>query len=90
MRGCRRSNGQDDQSRHEVVHTPSGKKIGYGDVAEVAAGLAMPGLDTLNLKDPSAFRYIGKGNVTIVDLFDITTGKADRRLRFQHRHHGPH
>jgi isoquinoline 1-oxidoreductase subunit beta len=61
---------------HEVVHTPSGKKIGYGDVAEVAAGLAVPGPDTLNLKDPSAFRYIGKGNVTIVDLFDITTGKA--------------
>ena len=25
---------------------------------------------------PSAFRYIGKGNVRIVDLFDITTGKA--------------
>ena len=23
-----------------------------------------------------AFRYIGKGNVGIVDLFDITTGKA--------------
>ena len=28
------------------------------------------------LKEPSAFRYIGKGNVAIVDLFDITTGKA--------------
>ena len=61
---------------HEVVHTPSGKKLGYGDVAEVAAGLAVPGPDTLHLKDPSAFRYIGKGNVTIVDLFDITTGRA--------------
>ena len=35
-----------------------------------------PALDTLQLKKPSAFRYIGKGNVTIVDLFDITTGKA--------------
>ena len=30
----------------------------------------------LQLKKPSAFRYIGKGKVTIVDLFDITTGKA--------------
>ena len=35
-----------------------------------------PRFDTLQLKKPSAFRYIGKGNVTIVDLFDITTGKA--------------
>ena len=61
---------------HEVVHTPSGKKLGYGDLAEAAAGLAVPGPDTLHLKDPSAFRYIGKGNVTIVDLFDITTGRA--------------
>ena len=28
------------------------------------------------LKEPSAFRYIGKGNVPIVDLMDITTGHA--------------
>ena len=36
----------------------------------------MPAHDKVKLKEPSAFRYIGKGNVTIVDLFDITTGKA--------------
>ena len=28
------------------------------------------------LKEPSAFRYMGKGNVPVVDLFDITTGRA--------------
>ena len=28
------------------------------------------------LKDPGAFRYIGKGNVALVDLFDITAGTA--------------
>jgi isoquinoline 1-oxidoreductase subunit beta len=61
---------------HEVVHTPSGKKLGYGELAADAAALPAPAPDTLRLKDPSAFRYIGKGNVTIVDLFDITTGKA--------------
>jgi isoquinoline 1-oxidoreductase beta subunit len=61
---------------HEVVHTPSGKKLGYGELAADAAALPAPALDTLQLKKPSAFRYIGKGNVTIVDLFDITTGKA--------------
>src|SRR5208282_1799288 len=37
-----------------------------------AAALPLP--DKIRLKEPSAFRYIGKGNVPIVDLFDITTG----------------
>jgi len=61
---------------HEIVHTPSGRKLGYGDVAEAAAALPVPAPDTLALKKPGDFRYIGKGDVTIVDLFDITTGKA--------------
>ena len=30
----------------------------------------------MKLKEPSAFRYIGKGNVPLADLVDITTGKA--------------
>ena len=30
----------------------------------------------LQLKDPKDFRYIGKGKISIVDLHDITTGKA--------------
>jgi hypothetical protein len=33
------------------------------------------------LKDPSAFRYIGKGNVAMVDLYDITVGPGDLRAR---------
>src|SRR5215831_12237257 len=61
---------------HEVVHTPSGKKLGYGELAADAAALPPPADDQIKLKKPSAFRYIGKGNVTIVDLFDITTGNA--------------
>jgi len=61
---------------HEIVHTPSGRKLGYGDVAADAAALPVPAAADVKLKDPSAFRYIGKGNVPIVDLFDITIGKA--------------
>src|SRR6266516_3153763 len=61
---------------HEVVHRPSGRKLGYGDVADEAAGLPTPPVDKIRLKEPSAFRYIGKGNVPVVDLFDITTGRA--------------
>jgi isoquinoline 1-oxidoreductase beta subunit len=61
---------------HEVEHRPSGRKLGYGDVADEAAALPTPPVDKIRLKEPSAFRYIGKGNVPIVDLFDITTGRA--------------
>jgi isoquinoline 1-oxidoreductase subunit beta len=61
---------------HEIVHKPSGRKLGYGEVAADAAALPVPPADQVKLKDPSAFRYIGKGNVSMVDLFDITVGDA--------------
>ena len=61
---------------HEVVHEPTGRRLGYGALAEAAAKLPVPAADTLVLKDPSEFRLIGKGQVAIVDLRDITTGHA--------------
>src|SRR5689334_753363 len=61
---------------HKVVHKPSGKSLGYGELAATAAALPTPKLSQVNLKDPSQFRYIGKGQVQITDLFDITTGRA--------------
>ncbi len=61
---------------HEVVHKPSGRKLGYGDLATAASALPTPPADQIKLKDQAAFRYLGKGNVAIVDLFDITTGRA--------------
>jgi isoquinoline 1-oxidoreductase beta subunit len=61
---------------HEVVHRPTGRKLGYGELAADAAGIPAPDVDKLKLKEQSAFRYIGKGNIPVVDLFDITTGKA--------------
>jgi isoquinoline 1-oxidoreductase beta subunit len=61
---------------HEVIHKPTGRKFGYGDLAADAATIPAPAANTLRLKEASAFRYIGKGNVPVVDLFDITTGKA--------------
>ncbi|MEO6022621.1 MAG: molybdopterin cofactor-binding domain-containing protein, partial [Burkholderiales bacterium] len=60
---------------HKVVHT-SGKSLGFGELAAAAAKLPTPAYNSLELKDPSKFRYIGKGNVQITDLFNITTGKA--------------
>src|SRR3546814_21050825 len=38
--------------------------------------LPVPARSDLTFKDEKAFRYIGKGQVQIVDLHDITTGKA--------------
>jgi isoquinoline 1-oxidoreductase beta subunit len=61
---------------HKVIHTPTGKSLGYGELAAAASALKTPNEKTLTLKDPSQFRYIGKGEVQITDLRDITTGKA--------------
>jgi isoquinoline 1-oxidoreductase beta subunit len=61
---------------HEIVHKPSGRKLGYGELAAAASALPTPPDDQIKLKDEASFRYLGKGNVQIVDLFDITTGRA--------------
>jgi isoquinoline 1-oxidoreductase subunit beta len=63
-------------SDHQVIHAASGRKLGFGDLAADAAKQPVPQAATLRLKDPSEFRYIGTGKVSIVDLHDITTGKA--------------
>jgi isoquinoline 1-oxidoreductase subunit beta len=61
---------------HEVIHNPTGRKLGYGELAIEAAAQPVVEASKLQLKDPKDFRYIGKGKVGIVDLHDITTGKA--------------
>jgi isoquinoline 1-oxidoreductase subunit beta len=65
-----------EAKRHEVVHAKSGRKIGYGALATAAAKQQVPSRDQVKLKDPSQFRYIGKGNVKLVDGRNIVTGKA--------------
>lgn len=61
---------------HEVVHSASGRRIGFGDLAADAANESVPAIGSLKLKDPKDFRYLGKGEISIVDLHDITVGKA--------------
>jgi len=61
---------------HAVLHKASGRQFGYGVLAGDASALPTPATDQIKLKDPTAFRYIGKGITPIVDLFDITTGRA--------------
>ncbi|MGJ4948053.1 molybdopterin cofactor-binding domain-containing protein [Bradyrhizobium sp. HKCCYLS20291] len=61
---------------HEVVHSASGRRLGFGELAADAASQPVPAVDTIKLKSPKDFRYLGKGQVSIVDLRDITVGKA--------------
>ena len=60
---------------HEVVHKPSGKKLGYGALAAAAAKLEVPKKEEVKLKTPTEWRYIGKG-VANYDLKDMCEGKA--------------
>jgi isoquinoline 1-oxidoreductase beta subunit len=61
---------------HEVANKKTGAKLGYGELSKDAAGMAVPAVSELKLKDPTQFRYIGKEGTRIVDGFDITTGRA--------------
>jgi isoquinoline 1-oxidoreductase beta subunit len=61
---------------HEVVHRPTGRKLGYGALVETAKRLPVPAQSSVRLKQPSDFRYLGK-DIPIVDLMDMTTGRAE-------------
>jgi len=60
---------------HAVVHSKSGRKLGYGELASAAAKLDVPKKDQLTFKKPAEWRYIGKGH-TSYDLEKLCTGKA--------------
>jgi isoquinoline 1-oxidoreductase beta subunit len=61
---------------HEVVHLPTGRRLGFGDLARAAAGMPLPAPDAIRLKDPSRFRYIGTGELKPVDARDMVAGTA--------------
>lgn len=64
---CRAAAGQ-------VLHLPTGRRIGYGALAEAASRAPRP--TKIPLKDPAAFTLIGTP-VPRVDLRDIVTGQAE-------------
>lgn len=61
---------------HKVLHQPSGRELGYGELAAAASALAVPSRDSLRLKQPSEFRYIGKEASRAIDGADIVNGRA--------------
>ena len=54
----------------------TGKKLGFGELAEAAMALPVPPRETLLFKTPDEFTLMRKGEAKIVDLRDITMGKA--------------
>lgn len=62
---------------HAVVHQPTGRHLGFGDLVPVAAALPIPSADHVQLRFmlASARRYVGKPLPT-VDLADILCGRA--------------
>ncbi|MET0329946.1 MAG: xanthine dehydrogenase family protein molybdopterin-binding subunit [Dyella sp.] len=61
---------------HEVAHAASGRTLGFGALAVKAAALPAPKPDMLALKNPTEFRYIGKGKTDLIDGGDIVSGSA--------------
>jgi isoquinoline 1-oxidoreductase subunit beta len=60
---------------HQVVHAGSNRKLGFGELAALAAKQEVPKKTELKFKSPAEYRYIGKDLPTI-DLSDICTGKG--------------
>ncbi len=72
---------------HKVVHIPSGKVLGFGELAKAARELEVPGRNDLVLKTDDELRFIGRESGYIngklesaypkaIDGEDIVTGKA--------------
>ena len=65
---CRAENGV-------VVHAPTGRKLGYGALADAAAKLPVP--ENVALKDPDSFRLVGKPHRRL-----DTAGKVNGSAKF--------
>jgi isoquinoline 1-oxidoreductase beta subunit len=61
---------------HEIIHWPTGRTVGFGEVAQAAAALPVPARETLKLKTLDQFRYIGRNDMGSLDGADIVQGKA--------------
>jgi isoquinoline 1-oxidoreductase beta subunit len=67
--------GECETDLHVVVHRSTNRKAPYGDLATSAAKFPVPPKEEIKLKPKSAWRYIGKGEVSY-DLEALVTGKA--------------
>lgn len=68
--------GQVKAVNHEVIHTSSGKRFGFGELALEAAKIAIPAANQITLRDSKDFRYIGKQSTRGIDFKKIVTGNT--------------
>jgi len=61
---------------HQVIHTATSRTLSYGQLAKAASKLPVPSRESLRLKKPAEFRYIGKGGVGIYDGLTIVKGRG--------------
>ncbi|KFZ37797.1 isoquinoline 1-oxidoreductase [Shewanella mangrovi] len=59
----------------KVLHGASNRSLTYGELASKALDLPVPDPDSVSLKDPKDFRWIGK-SVERIDVYEKSTGKA--------------
>ncbi|WP_424985877.1 molybdopterin cofactor-binding domain-containing protein [Microbulbifer sp. S227A] len=59
---------------HEARHGDN--VLGFGELAQAAMAMPVPAHEQIAYKSEDQFRYMGKGEVQITDLHDITTGAA--------------
>src|ERR1700693_2475489 len=67
--------GECETDLHVVVHRSTNRKALYGELVSAAAKFPVPPKEEIKLKPKSAWRYIGKGEVSY-DLEALVTGKA--------------
>jgi isoquinoline 1-oxidoreductase beta subunit len=60
---------------HQVVHAKSKRKLGYGELAPLAAKQSKPKQEEIKYKSPAEYRFVGK-DVPIVDRADLVSGKG--------------
>jgi isoquinoline 1-oxidoreductase beta subunit len=64
-----------DSDLHTIVHQPTRRRLGYGELATAASKLAVPKKEELQFKPKTSWRYIGKG-MPSYDLAALGNGKA--------------
>jgi isoquinoline 1-oxidoreductase beta subunit len=60
---------------HEVVHAPSGRRVGFGELAEAAAAQPVPEASELTYKTPAERRFVGK-EMPMKDMDAFLDGSA--------------
>lgn len=63
-----------EAQNHTLRHAASDRTADYGEMAARAAESQIPDRQTLTLKSPDQFRYIGRDDIGLIDNPDITRG----------------